>query len=181
MLYFCGAQVNVVSGAVPDLITHISAAHLLRRGYEARYGYFTSKYMVLFYLGSILPDLIARPATILFPQTWILWLTMPAHSPIGCLIISYIIVLLCKENFRNICFKFLAFGCIIHFALDIMQKHVLNGSYYLLFPLSWFVFNIPLFWPSDSVIAVIPLLLLILCIELVRLMKNDIDVKGEQS
>ncbi|MFC1718855.1 hypothetical protein ACFL6S_34705 [Candidatus Poribacteria bacterium] len=71
---------------MPDLVTHISAAYLVRRGTKS-----IAQAGALFYLGVILPDLLTRPVNILLPPLY--WFVMPLHTPLAltmvCLLLSY--------------------------------------------------------------------------------------------
>jgi len=161
---------------MPDLMTHFAVAHLARRVRE--HGDFSVAPMnaALFYLGTLLPDLIAKPASILFSQSRAMWLTMPAHTPAGILLVCYMLAMLYPEEKRKSYMKCLMAGTALHLALDLLQKHVSQGTYYLFFPFTWLTWHIPLFWPSDSVLAILPLLILIAIIEYCRTTPNTYPV-----
>lgn len=145
---------------MPDLLTHLLAAHAMRRVSEIRRSrLFAKRLIALFFLGAILPDLFNKPLTILFNYEWVYWLTMPTHTPIGCLFLCYVIVMLTPKNERSLFLGALLSGCGLHLGLDLLQKHISSGGYFWLFPFSWKTFQIPLFWPSQS-IRFIPVLLL---------------------
>ena len=56
---------------MPDLITHMVFSHFLIRGYELLKNTkdFTP-FRILFYVGTVLPDLLTRPWYILFADTY---------------------------------------------------------------------------------------------------------------
>ena len=145
---------------MPDLLTHILAAQALRRLPEIRRGrLFTLRLAAFFLLGAILPDLLNRPFTIVTGQLWVSWLTMPTHTPAGCLLLCYLIAMLVPfQDERKSLFFSLLLGCGLHFGLDILQRHIGGGGYFWLFPFSWHRFQVPLFWPVNAICG-IPFLL----------------------
>jgi hypothetical protein len=151
---------------LPDLATHLAGAHLARRLLElARGQESTGRQATLLYLGTILPDLISKPPTIVFSASWVYWLTMPTHTPLGTLLLCYLIALCLEEKERPLGLALLGAGAGLHYLLDLLQKHISSGSYFYFFPFSWKTFHIPLFWPSDSILAVPWLILAILLVE----------------
>ncbi|MBN1559266.1 hypothetical protein JW998_03405 [candidate division KSB1 bacterium] len=147
---------------MPDLVTHTAAAYFL-----SRHRCF-QRYRVLFYLGTILPDILARPIHIIFPQLY--FYSVAIHTPIFMAIFT----LFFSEFFRKdrwAVVKFLGAGIVVHFALDLLQKHLAAG-YYWFFPFSWKSFEIGLFWPEDFV-SLIPLwCVLVLAAEILQRLKE---------
>jgi len=140
---------------MPDLLTHLASAHIVRRSIEySRENAWSGKESTLFYLGGILPDLLSKPATIVFPNPEVIWFVSAAHTPAAVLFLSYLIVMVLKTEGRIVAMRFILGGTLLHFGLDIMQKHLASGAYYWFFPFSWKTFNIPLFWPSDTILAI---------------------------
>jgi hypothetical protein len=96
-----------------------------------------------------------------------LYLT-PLHTPIGTIFVCLALVQLFHRAFRMDAFKWLYGGCLGHFALDLLQATI-NGygptlepldGYHWLYPLSWFDFQIGVFWTEDtpwSLILLVPL------------------------
>ena len=132
---------------MPDLVTHTAAAYFLshrNRGQSRR---------ALFLLGAILPDLLARPIYILFPNLF--FYTVAIHTPVFMFIFTLLVCEFFPRHRRRVVFVSLSAGIIVHFMMDLFQRHLLTG-YYWLFPFSWRSFEIPLFWPETPV-RLIPL------------------------
>ncbi|MEA1928149.1 MAG: hypothetical protein U9N73_08065, partial [Candidatus Auribacterota bacterium] len=127
---------------MPDLITHVAGAYLVKKGFRI------TKFLVLFYLGSMLPDLVSRPFHILWPRT--LFAAQAFHSPIGIFLICWMISLFFREDQRKPVFFLLFFGSMIHMIMDAGQKHLIGG-YIWFFPFSIKTYTLGLFWPEDSV------------------------------
>ncbi len=129
---------------MPELVTHISAAYLVRRGTKS-----IAQTAALFYLGVILPDVLTRPVNILLPPLY--WFVRPLHTPLAltmvCLLLSYFFA----ETVRRKVFLSLIFGAYFHLVLDLFQKAI-GPAYPWLFPFSWRSFQIGLFWPEDSLV-----------------------------
>lgn len=127
---------------MPDLITHTFAAYLLTRTAPQR------SFRYLFYLGTILPDILSRPVYILAPR-WYEY-TIAIHTPV---FIALTILLLSEwfaADLRALVRKALFLGATLHFGLDIMQRH-LGGGYLWLYPFSWRTFELGWFGPEASV------------------------------
>lgn len=149
---------------MPDLFSHLAAAHIVRRSVELkREQAFHGQDYTMFYLGSILPDLVSKTIPIMFDGPRIHWAVAPTHTPLGLLLMSYGIALLFNEKNRKRFFLLLILGAVFHLLLDVLQKHLTDGAYYWFFPFSWKSFHIPVFWPSDSIIA-IPFLLFVIIV-----------------
>jgi hypothetical protein len=120
---------------MPDLITHLAFSHLLIRGYEwiKKVPAFTP-FRVLFYLGTLLPDVVTRPFYILLPATYD-W-TAALHTPIGAFTLSGLITLFFAPSIRRKTFLFLSIGCMSHFLLDAFQTQLIYNNYWF-FPFSW--------------------------------------------
>ncbi len=139
---------------MPDLITHVAVAHLLRRPLDLVKSHASlGDFRILFYLGTILPDILSRPWYILFPPVGV-WL-MVFHTPAGMIITCLIIALLFEKGLRKTAYALLLSGSFLHFFLDHMQKHV-TGGYYWLFPFSWKKIGQGYFWAED-ILPYIPL------------------------
>jgi membrane-bound metal-dependent hydrolase YbcI (DUF457 family) len=126
---------------VPDLTTHLAFTHLASR--PLRLG---SARLPL-YVGALLPDLLTRPLYILYPPAY--FVVYSLHTPLAMLIVVLLLAELCAEEIRAKVGAGLFAGVTLHFALDLMQKQMGSG-YYWLFPFSWKSFDLGLFWPEES-------------------------------
>ncbi len=123
---------------MPDLVTHVVAGYGLQRGLWPRLS-------AWFLVGAILPDILTRPFTILWPGSF--WWTMPLHTPMGLLLVCAAIALV-RGGSPSV-FLNLGGGSLVHLFLDLFQAH-LAGSYYLFFPFSWRSVEVDLMWPETS-------------------------------
>jgi hypothetical protein len=128
---------------MPDLVTHLCAARILRRRVGA--GFFP-----LFALGAVLPDIPSRPLHIIFPATY--WFVAPFHSPLVCLLYCALLSLAFVPALRKPAFLCLCAGTALHLSLDLLQKQVCP-VYFWFFPLSWKSWGIGLFWPDWALMA----------------------------
>ena len=132
---------------MPDLVTHMAAAYFIVRSSRFR------RYRIFFYLGTILPDLLSRPIHILRPQWY--FFSIAVHTPLFILVCCLLTAELFPSFRRRTVFGYLFVGVLLHFLLDLLQRHLGDG-YYWLFPFSWQTFEFGLFWPESS-LAFIPL------------------------
>jgi len=147
---------------MPDLVSHYAVAHLVAR---RRWQPATS----IFLFGTILPDLLTRPLYIIWPETY--WLVMPLHTPVGIVIVSWMIAILFRAELRRQIFWVLVLGAFLHFALDALQRHLIAG-YFWLWPFSWWTTERGLFWPEESLILAPGLALLVVLMEGLRYLKH---------
>lgn len=143
---------------MPDLITHVSLAHILIRGFHAfkRTSLkFHAPEIWLFYMGTMLPDLLTRPVYILFPAAkhWTVFL----HTPLAMLMVTLILTLCFEERTRARVFSYLASGALIHFLADALQKQVIGNNFWF-FPFSWHNFSLNLIWAHEFMV-VLPVVL----------------------
>ena len=143
---------------MPDLVTHFASGYLVKK--------FTrlSRGAVLLYLGALLPDLISRPLHILIPALYPA--TQPLHSPVGAFLLCWMISLLFRADQRRGVFFLLFGGSLLHFSLDIFQKHLVGG-YLWLFPFSLKPFSFGCFWPEDALYFLPYTILVVLVVYLV--------------
>lgn len=146
---------------MPDLITHVALAHLIRRPFELRRKNPDAfPLRVLFYLGTILPDILTRPWYILFPKThdW----TITFHTSAGAALVCGMLALLFKPGWQKKAFAFLTLGSILHFVLDSFQKQIIGNSVWL-YPFSWKSFNYGILWAGE-IMTYIPVWLVLVCV-----------------
>ena len=139
---------------MPDLITHVALSHFFVRGYELKKKTVNNwPWRLLFYFGTILPDILTRPFYILFAlkNNW----TVGLHTPLATLAVCGIIALFFAQPLRKKVFHFLAAGNLAHFLLDSFQKHLIPQSYWLL-PFSWRNYHWGFLYPNQFM-SLIPL------------------------
>ncbi len=139
---------------MPDLLTHSAAAYVASRRWFPRSG------AILFVVGTMLPDMLSRPFYILFPALH--WWVMPLHTPVGMVIVCWMLAGFFQANERRRVFGALAGGVLLHFLLDAPQKHIAAG-YFWLFPFSWTTYEWGLWWSEDS-IKIVPWVILFIVI-----------------
>jgi len=134
---------------MPDLATHALSV------YFARYVRGIRRYFAPLLVGSVLPDLGRSGATVLFPQYYWAWSAL--HTPLVLLAVCYALAMLFVREVRRGAFVAMYAGCIAHLALDLMQRHIGDASYFWGFPFTWKSFELGWFWPETS-LAVMPFL-----------------------
>lgn len=149
---------------MPDLVTHTFSAYLL--GYHR----VLRDVRWLFYFAVLLPDLITRPIYILRPQ----WLdfTVAMHTPIFMVFVCLLLAELFDETLRKPARRALLAGCGLHFLLDLLQRHLASG-YFWLFPFSWKSFEVGLFWPEATLPLVPVWILAMVCFEVIRHLRRQ--------
>jgi len=149
---------------MPDLITHITISHLIRRPFDLlSSAQPLSSVHSLFYLGTLLPDLLTRPWYILFPVTrdW----TVFFHTPFGMLITSGFLALLFSPSLRRSVFLHLICGAGLHFLLDSLQKQI-TGNNFWLFPFSYANYSLGLAWAEEFMYYIPLWIMLVVLLEL---------------
>jgi hypothetical protein len=139
---------------MPDLVTHVAISHLVKRPFDfSRNANNPVPFRILFYFGTILPDILTRPFYILFPITkdW----TVPFHTPFGMIVTCALLALLFESSIRGRVFINLLGGAFFHFFLDALQKHLNEGIFWF-FPFSWKSGGFQLLW-ADQIMDFIPL------------------------
>jgi hypothetical protein len=132
---------------MPDLVTHTAAAYFLSRNTKS------ARIRVFFYMGAVLPDILARPIYILWPDLF--FYTVAIHTPAFMIVFILLFAEFFPQYLRKTVAVFTLAGVGLHFLMDLFQQHLLTG-YYWLFPFSWNSFEIALFWPETPV-RLIPL------------------------
>ncbi len=148
---------------MPDLITHTAVAYFASRPRSC------ARYRAIFYLGTILPDLLSRPLYILKPELFVY--AAAIHTPIFLTAFCLLLAELFNETIRRGTRISLLAGVGLHLFLDLLQRHVAAG-YFWLFPFSWKSFEIGWFWPET------PLSLAPLWISLVLATEAIIRLRG---
>ena len=133
---------------MPDLMTHLAA------GYVASLSFWRQRSLrVLFYLGTILPDLLTRPFYMVLGRYWhdAGLAVAPLHTPVGYAL-ACVLVAQCfdRRQLQRVALAALLAGGGLHLLMDGLQRHVV-GSYHWLFPFSWWTYEWGLFWPEASV------------------------------
>jgi len=141
---------------MPDLLTHVLAGHFTTR---------PRSYRELYFVGLILPDLLGRLPMIFCKNSY--WFISPGHTPVGILLGAYLITFLFEPALRKTVFRNLLLGASFHIILDLLQRHV-TDAYYWFFPLTWKTFEVPLFWPDQSLDALPYLLVAVGLLHLLR-------------
>ncbi|MEW5766337.1 MAG: metal-dependent hydrolase [bacterium] len=133
---------------MPDLVTHSGVAYLIYRLLVKR------GYLIIFLVGTILPDVITRIPFFLLESKFY-WLFHPLHTPGGitlvCLWLSYFF----EEDERKTIFISLWLGSILHLGMDLLQYGIIS-QHLLLFPFSLRRYEIGLF-SSEASMYTIPL------------------------
>lgn len=137
---------------MPDLLTHTLFVYPLK--------FKLKNNTPIILLGAILPDVFARILGVLLPhRTTVSWAQAALHSPVSLIVICYLISLFFQQELRKNAFKLLILGSLSHFFLDLFQK-TLSVGYFWLFPFSFDSFSFSLIWPNDTVILILPLLVI---------------------
>ena len=134
---------------MPDLVTHSPLAYFFRE---------TSKFPrnpVLFYIGTILPDILTRPFYIV--DAGIYPIVRPFHTPVVLLFICLLASFLFTEGSRKTVFFSLLGGSYLHILLDLTRRHILP-EYHLFFPFSWKTVEFGFLW-SESWFNILPFLI----------------------
>ena len=136
---------------MPDLISHCLVSRILFLGKF-------KKYLLLFLIGAILPDVLTRAPLFFFSGCYrCAWWIGVFHSPFPL----FFVVLLFSLFFKRVkeAFGALFLGVLLHLFFDSFQRH-LGGGYYWLFPFSFQTAEWGLIWPETSLSFIPPLLLI---------------------
>ena len=152
---------------MPDLMNHLAVTHLARRGIEAYRGEeLGAQEYTLLYVGGFLPDIPSRTPILALGTQEVYWLTVVNHSPLLVLLFAYLLVMVLPVRRRMMCFTLVSAGAALHCFLDLLQRHLISGSYFWFYPFSWKTFQLSLFWPSDAIMAVPVLLAMVVAVEM---------------
>ena len=144
---------------MPDLITHTAFSYAISR--SPRF----DRFRIIFYLGTILPDVLTRPLYILNP--FLYPYTVAIHTPLFMLLFCFFAAEFIATSIRKSVRRYLLAGVLVHFILDFFQRHIETG-YLWLFPFSWQSFEIGLFWPETPLMLTPLWLALIAIVEIIR-------------
>lgn len=144
---------------MPDLVTHTVAAYIIRKRS------ISTNDLLVYLFGAMLPDLVTRPFMIIYPPIRYFFHTF--HTPVALLLIIYLISQFFEDNIKYKIMKLLSFGVISHLILDLFQNSVSYRGYSWFFPITYWDFNIGLFWPEDSV-NFLPITILVLAIDIMQ-------------
>lgn len=141
---------------MPDGLTHIAGGYIFGKSW-LKHGQLS-----LFLLGCLIPDILLRGGRLLFawsPEKDFLELYLaPLHTPVTGIFVCLALAQIFHAEIRKRAFLLLYAGCFCHFILDLFQRTI-NGfgfsvepldGYHWLFPLTWFDFQLGIFWPEDS-------------------------------
>ncbi len=137
---------------MPELVTHAFSVYFIGMHPSVK------RVRWLFYFGVLLPDVISRPIYILWPR-WFGY-TVAMHTPIFMLIVCLLLAEFFASPLKIKARWALLAGCGFHFLLDLFQKHI-GAGYFWLFPFSWRSFEIGLFWP-EATLPLVPIWLLLM-------------------
>ena len=149
---------------MPDGLIHITATYL------GVCRYLTKGQLAIFFIGSLLPDILLRGGRLLFvghPQHDFLELYLtPLHTPFSSIFVCLALAQFFHSQIRKMAFVLLYTGCLGHFVLDFLQRTIEGpglstrtiGGYHWLFPFSWLDAQFGLFWAENATYALIVLL-----------------------
>jgi hypothetical protein len=153
---------------MPDWVTHILVAWTLCRILRFKFDEFNSANTMLVITGGLIPDLAKIVLGLKFIGIDAYDYLATLHIPSGSFIVAGIISLLFPEKKKA--FLFLGLGVLTHYCLDIILEHV-SGGIYLLYPFSWWQWQLEITNSSDYLIT-----LLALCIaSIVYLIGREVD------
>ena len=141
---------------MPDGLTHLIS------GYIFGFRWLERGRLALFLLGCLIPDILLRGGRLFFIGSlhrdfFELYLS-PLHTPITGIFICLAITQFFQTKLQKGVFLITYSGCLCHFILDLLQCTI-NGygfsvepidGYHWLFPLSWFDFQLGIFWPESA-------------------------------
>jgi membrane-bound metal-dependent hydrolase YbcI (DUF457 family) len=137
---------------MPDLLTHTLFVYPAKKWLPEK--------IIFLLIGAILPDILGRTLGVFISDSTIVgWYQVAIHTPMCLALFVYSLSFFFPQKERKTVFLFIILGAASHLFLDLFQKTTTFG-YLWLFPFSFSSFNIPLFWPDES-IFLIPMFILI--------------------
>lgn len=159
---------------MPDWVTHIAVAWIICRLLSFKYDEFNAANTMLVITGALIPDFSKFILVFEFFGLDISEYLSIIHIPTGSVIVAAMLAMLFPEKKKA--FLFFGLGIVTHYSLDIILEHV-SGGIYLLFPFSWWQWQLEITNSSDYLIT-----LLALCIAgLVYLIGREVDAKKVES
>ena len=141
---------------MPDWVTHIVVAWTLCRILSFKYKEFNASNTLIVITGALIPDIFK---IVIVLQLFGIDATdyfQTIHIPTGSVIVAGMISLFFPE--RKKAFLFLGLGVLTHYILDSLLEHV-SGGLYLLFPFSWWQWQLEVTTSSDYLVTAIALLI----------------------
>ena len=131
---------------MPDWVTHIVVAWTLCRILSFKFKEFNSANTLIVITGALIPDIskVVLGLRLFGFDASDYFATI--HLPTGSFIVAGIVSLLFPEKKKA--FLFLGLGILTHYILDIILEHV-SGGIYLLFPFSWWQWQLEITSSSD--------------------------------
>lgn len=131
---------------MPDLITHTLFVYPAKKIFP--------KKLVFILIGALLPDLLGRTLGVFISDLSIVgWYQAAIHTPLSLILITYSLSFFFPQKERRTVFTFLLVGIVSHLFLDLFQKSIGMG-YLWFFPFYFSSFQIPLFWPDESIFLI---------------------------
>jgi hypothetical protein len=157
---------------MPDWVTHIAVAWTLCRVLSFKFKEFNAANTLIVITGALIPDIskVVIGLRLLGIDASDYFATI--HLPTGSILIAGIISLLFPEKKKA--FLFLGLGILTHYILDSLLEHV-SGGIYLLFPFSWWQWQLEITNSSDYWIT----LLAVSIAGLVYLIGREVDKNSD--
>ncbi len=147
---------------MPDLVSHVLIALILCE-------LFNLKPKSLVILGAILPDITQKLYLILPVSDALFWFLIPFHTPIGEILLSFIVIQFFSID-RKKSFLLLLLGWSSHFLSDMLSRHFLLGQL-LLFPFSWKSFEFGILWFDKYYYILVVLIIIYVGIKTLKFIK----------
>jgi hypothetical protein len=155
---------------LPDWVAHIAVAWTLCRILSFKYNEFNAANTMIVITGALIPDFSKLILVFNMLGLDLSEYLSIIHIPTGSVVLAGMISLLFPKKKQT--FLFLGLGILTHYSLDIILEHV-SGGIYLLFPFTWFQWQLEVTNSSDYLVT-----LFVLCIAgLVYLIGKEIDKK----
>ena len=157
---------------MPDWVTHIAVAWTLCRVLSFKFKEFNAANTLIVITGALIPDIskVVIGLRLLGIDASDYFATI--HLPTGSILVAGIISILFPEKKKA--FLFLGLGILTHYILDSLLEHV-SGGIYLLFPLSWWQWQLEITNSSDYWIT----LLAVSIAGLVYLIGREVDKNSD--
>lgn len=137
---------------MPDTLTHLLIVIPVGRRF------FQRPWLYLFYLGTILPDLLSRGLSAVFKSVHDYF--APLHTPVGLMVLVIFFMTFFERRYWPKVVFYLSLGIVFHLIPDALQSHIYGGGYVWFFPFSWWTYKKGLF-ETDASLYFLPVLLVI--------------------